>query len=657
MELNAYHNSRIKKYRFPPGAVRCGGKLRLVIDLTGQNLSCCDVFLRLWSDGRETLIKGERQKNVVLTSFIFHFTAPETPQLIWYYFIININGEKYFYGGRSGEGALYRNVPQDYQITVYDGCFKTPDWFKEATVYQIFPDRFCRGSADKHGFTALERAEKLKSSGEKIFLHKNWNEEVLFEPLPGEKDYSPCDYYGGDLKGIEEKLPYLKKLGVTAIYLNPIFEAHSNHRYNTADYMRVDHVLGENEDLKRLAASAEKFGMHLILDGVFSHTGADSVYFNRFGRYQSLGAYQSPDSPYYEWYDFRRFPDDYRCWWGFKSLPEVNENTPSYMDFIGKVLKFWSEFGVTSWRLDVADELPEEFIEFLRIKIKEHDPEGLILGEVWEDASNKEFYGGLRKYVYGSELDGVMNYPFRDAVCDFFTGKIDAYALNDILAGQRERYPEPFYRSCLNVLGSHDCQRILSVLSGAPGKNELSREKQSKYSETPAGLAKGRNRLEAASALQFSMPQPPCIYYGDEAGMTGLCDPFNRRSFPWEHGDNLLTQHYIKLSSIRKESRALKNGLTAFAALDKDLFGVYRCAETENGFEAVLTVVNRSEKIIRFTVSENDFTEGSDAYKVSLHGEFVDLFADRKYFCSENGELSARINENSFIILQQKRRN
>ena len=656
MELTAYHNSRIKKYRFPQGAVKCGEGISLVIDLAGVDADRCNVLLRLWSCAGETMIKGERQKNVFLPSFIFHFTAPETPQLIWYYFIIELNGKKCFYGGRSGKGEVSLNIPKDYQITVYDASFETPAWFTEAVVYQIFPDRFCRGSADKKGFTALERAEMQRKSGLKTVLHKNWNEEVLFKPLPGEKDYSPCDYYGGDLKGIEEKLPYLEKLGVKAIYLNPVFEAHSNHRYNTADYLSVDPILGENEDLKRLAGSAEKHGMRLILDGVFSHTGDDSIYFNRYGRYPSLGAYQSKDSPYYEWYDFRHYPDDYLCWWGFESLPEVNENTPSYMEFISKILKFLSEQGITSWRLDVADELPEEFIRFLRIKIKQLDPDGLILGEVWEDASNKEFSRGLRKYVYGHELDGVMNYPFRDAVCDFFTEKTDAFRFNDILAGQRERYPDMFYRSCLNVLGSHDCQRILSVLSGAPEKDTLSRDEQSRYSESPSELALGKKRLRAASALQFSMPQPPCIYYGDEAGMTGLSDPFNRRPFPWGNEDKLLTAHYMKLSSVRNESRALKSGKAAFTALNNDLFAVYRCAETENCIEAFLTVVNRSENAKKFTVSKADFTEGPDADAVFFQGEFIDLFSGEKYF-SENGRLSVKINGNSFIMLRTKRMN
>ncbi|MBR6006876.1 MAG: 4-alpha-glucanotransferase, partial [Clostridia bacterium] len=397
MELFACHNSREKRYRSPQGALPCGTEAVLRLRLWGSDAERASVMLRLWSDGHENLIRGQREYRDGALYHVFYFRTSETPQLEWYYFIIDVGGERRFYGGRTGEGKPSGQQPPDFQITVYDGSYHTPDWFKEAVVYQIFPDRFNRGKPDKDGRTALDRLDFHEKLGRRVFRHYDWNEPVLHTALPGEKHYAPCDYFGGDLEGVREKLPYIASLGVSCIYLNPIFEAASNHRYNTGDYMRVDPVLGTGEDLAALVRDASALGIRIMADGVFSHTGEDSVYFNRYGRYNSVGAYSGPQSPYFGWYDFKRFPDKYRCWWGFETLPEVKEDTPTYVEFIGNVLKKWSRYGITSWRLDVADELPDSFIEKLRTMVKANDPEGVLLGEVWDDASNKVWEKGLRR--------------------------------------------------------------------------------------------------------------------------------------------------------------------------------------------------------------------------------------------------------------------
>ena len=427
MELLAYHNSREKYYRLPQGALCCRQEAVLRIRLWGADAQLASVKLRLWIDAHEELIESRRFNDGFDTVHEFRIHAPDEPQLIWYYFMIAVGGERLFYGARSGVGKLTHTLPEDYQITVYDEGFETPEWFQKSIVYQIFPDRFNRGGRDANKMTALDRLTFHEALGRSIVRHEDWNEPALYKPLDGEMHYSPCDYFGGDLRGIREKLPYLARLGVTCIYLNPIFEAASNHRYNTSDYMRVDPVLGDEEELKKLCSEAKKHGMRLMLDGVFSHTGDDSVYFNKYGHYDSVGAYSSKASPYYKWYHFDSFPSKYRCWWGFKSLPEVDEDEPSYCDFVCKVLEKWAQCGVTSWRLDVADELPESFIALLREKLKALDKDGVLLGEVWEDASTKLWEKGLRRYVYGFELDSVMNYPIRDALVDFFTGRIDAF--------------------------------------------------------------------------------------------------------------------------------------------------------------------------------------------------------------------------------------
>lgn len=625
MELFAYHNSREKYCRLPQGALCCREKAVLRIKLWGADAHNASVKARLWVDNREDLIESRRFNDGFDTVHEFEIEAPEQPQLIWYYFIIDACGERLFYGARTGVGKLTDTPPEDYQITVYDGAFETPAWFRRGTVYQIFPDRFHRGGKDGKGKTALDRLEYHENMGRRVVRHEKWDEASLYKPLKGEKHYSPCDYFGGDLRGIREKLPYLARLGISCIYLNPIFEAASNHRYNTSDYMSVDPVLGDERELKKLCVEAKKLGMRIMLDGVFSHTGDDSVYFNKYGNYDSVGAYSSKNSPYYEWYHFDRFPNKYRCWWGFKTLPEVVEDNPSYREFVCKVLEKWAKCGATSWRLDVADELPESFIEMLRKKLKRLDGEGVLLGEVWEDASNKLWEKGLRRYVYGQELDSVMNYPFRDALVDFFVGRIDAYELNEALSSQRERYPEPFYRACMNILGSHDSERILSALSGAPGRGELSRDQQAKYTPDEEALCIGRKRLMSAAALQYAMPQPPCIYYGDEAGMVGLFDPFNRETFPWGREDAELLERYRLLGKLRSVKSALNSGKTAFTAFSQDVFAVLRADEGGS----VIVLVNRSCDNKTLSVRECDFYEGPDAGDMPFADKYVDLLCGK----------------------------
>ena len=627
MELFAYHNSREKYCRLPQGALCCREKAVLRIKLWGADAHNASVKARLWVDNREALIESRRFNDGFDTVHEFEIEAPEQPQLIWYYFIIDACGERLFYGARTGVGKLTDTPPEDYQITVYDGAFETPAWFRRGTVYQIFPDRFHRGGKDGKGKTALDRLEYHEKLGRKVVRHENWYEPALYKPLKGEKHYSPCDYFGGDLRGIREKLPYLARLGVSCIYLNPIFDAASNHRYNTSDYMNVDPVLGDDKELKKLCAEAKKLGMRIMLDGVFSHTGDDSVYFNRYGHYDSVGAYSGKKSPYYDWYHFDKFPNKYRCWWGFKTLPEVVEETPSYGEFISKVLEKWAKCGATSWRLDVADELPDSFIEMLRTKLKRLDKDGLLLGEIWEDASNKLWERGLRHYVYGRELDSVMNYPFRDAIVNFFRGNLDAYELNEALSAQRERYPEPFYRACMNILGSHDAERILTALSGAPCRGELSREQQAKLKLDEFALADGKKRLMSAVVLQYAMPQPPCVYYGDEAGMTGMFDPFNRETFPWGREDAELAERYRLLGKLRCVKSALHSGKAAFAAFSQDVFAVLR--GDEGG--TVIALVNRSRENKTLCIRECDFYEGPDADELPFADKYADILNGKLY--------------------------
>ncbi|HWQ59132.1 MAG TPA: glycoside hydrolase family 13 protein, partial [Clostridia bacterium] len=514
------HDSHAPAFRSPFGAIRACGEVRLHLRM--DSYLNVRARLRLWIDGGERLIEGNRAGDGIDFAF-----ASANTGLVWYFFVIDAPGGTKWYGARNpgfgGTGALYDYAPPSWQITVYDGAFETPARFRGGLVYQIFPDRFARSNRDD-----VSRYGYHLSMGRPLLAHESWDEPVLFEPPSGAKDYDPCDFYGGDLAGIEAKLPYLKELGVTCLYLNPVFEAASNHRYNTADYMKVDPMLGGEEALASLAKAAKEQGISLMLDGVFSHTGDDSVYFDRRGVYAGDGAYRTKDSPYAKWYDFASWPDSYRCWWGFKSLPEVNEDEPGYRDFIGRVIDRYAQLGITSWRLDVADELPDGFIEFLRRRLKRSDPDGMLLGEVWEDASNKVDYGMRRAFADGRELDGVMNYPFRAALVDFLLYRMDARGLCLRLNSLRENYPAPFYEACLNVLGTHDTVRIFTTLSGAPHRDALTRREQAEYAPTPDAAARGRARQILAAMVQMAYPGVPCIYYGDEVGLSGMADPFNR---------------------------------------------------------------------------------------------------------------------------------
>lgn len=617
--IHVYHNSRELACRSPFGALPCGASASLRICVWGDGAECVRAFLRTWY-GKESVYEGER--SIKNDRYVFTFTVkmPEEPCVLWYNFRLETPSGTLYAGApdgvlRSGQARLSYDMPFDYRITVFDRGFDTPEAFKGSTAYQIFPDRFKRG---EHAL--LEQAKAYHRFMGRRVSEKAWDEDVDHLPRDGEKFYSPQDYYFGNFRGIIDSIPYLKSLGISVLYLNPIFESAYNHRYSVADYMKVDPLLGTEEDFRSMALALSENGISLILDGVFSHTGADSVYFDANGVYGS-GAYHNADSPYREWYDFsNKYKHGYRCWWDFESLPEVEELTPSYKDFIAGVLEKWIKNGAAGFRLDVADELPDEFIKFLRSTLKKIDPNAVLIGEVWEDAALKKGIDGKRReYVNGLELDGVMDYPFRDAVIDFMLGSEDASFVKAALGAQLEGYPNCFMRSQLGLLGSHDTCRILSALSGAGKRSKLPRELQAAWDPGSAALAKGRKRLMAASALQFSMPFMPCIYYGDEAGLSGLEDPFSRRPYPWGHEDEELLSHYRRLAKIRAQRPVFIKGDTAFASFGRDVFAIAR-----SGCGEALTIVNRSDKDAAVSLRPEDFSEGEGA--PSLQGVFEDLF-------------------------------
>jgi len=554
------HKPYEAKFRSPLGAVEKDTPLELSVIALGNVQG---VTLKLWSEGFSRYIPMERSGD----RFFCRFEAP-SPAVYFYSFV---------HDGIETEG---------FQLTVYEKGFETPEWIKGSIMYQIFPDRFGLGEDVSEGI------EYHRALGQTPELHENASEPVKWTAREGEKDYSPDDFYGGTLRGIAKRLPYLKSLGVGVLYLNPIVEARSNHRYDTSDYERVDPILGSNEDYVNLCAEAERLGIRIINDGVFSHTGADSRYFNRYGNYGEVGACQGEASQYFSWYDFKSFPDRYRCWWGFKELPEVNELNPAWQDYIvsdeDSIVKRWLKMGASGWRLDVADELPDEVLCLIRRAVKSEKSDAVIIGEVWEDAVLKQEGDYRRRYALGDALDSVMNYPFRDAVLSFALGKTSSYELKEFLLHQRYTYPKPMYDSLMNLLSSHDVERLHTYLALGGDCKGMSRDEQvSLHFDAENSAAVARKQMLCA-AIQYSVPGVPCLYYGDEECLDGGRDPFNRA--PFEPKRKKLYSFYERLGEIRNGSSALRNGEISIKTPSPEIIIIMR----ESAEEVAFCVVNRS---------------------------------------------------------------
>ena len=536
--------------------------------------------------------------------------------LYFYYFEVEVNidgyNRKVLYGKNYEDGNaceyMYEHLNK-YQITVHED-FQIPSWYKEGIMYNIFVDRFNNGN----------RTKKVSNPKENSFIYANWSDTPMYiKDSNGE--IIRWDFHGGNLKGIIEKLPYLNKMGVTIIYLSPIFESSSNHKYNTGDYKKIDPMFGDEEILQELIDKAAKRGISIILDGVFSHTGADSKYFNKFGRYDEVGAYQSNDSKYRSWYYFDEYPHNYKSWWGIKDLPNVNELNESYMDYIiydeDSVINKWTSMGIKGWRLDVADELPTKFIKELRKELKNKDNDSVLIGEVWEDASNKISYGERRNYFVGDQLDSVMGYPFRDNIVNFLKGYITSNQLRNKFMTLKENYPKESFKSNLNIISSHDISRI---------KTELNYD---------------NDMVKLAVATQMTFEGIPYIYYGDEAGLCGGTDPDNRKTYPWKNEDEDMIEFYKESINTRKGYKVLTNGDTEFIKTnDDDVFGYIRY--NEDG-EKVLVLVNRSceDKNMNISLDENTL-------------EIIDIkYSSKKYLemiSKDNDNFNLHIKPKSFNI-------
>ena len=577
-------DSRDTAYRRPFGAVASKTPVHFTIRLP-KTVAYTDVQLLIFlADQWETpLVFPMENAGCEFSSNLYSVSfTPSRPNLLFYCFRVSESGRiTYICKDENNLGTMQPYRGELWQLTVYDAAFSTPDFLKGGTMYQIFPDRFYNSGKPKKN---VPTDRKLKPWG------------TPPEYLPDESgEVTNSDYTGGDLKGIEEKLEYLASLGVTCIYLNPIFEAHSNHRYNTADYRHVDPLLGTDEDFASLCRAAGKLGISVILDGVFSHVGSDSIYFNRFGRYDSVGAYQSKESPYYNWFTFQQYPDKYTTWWGFQTLPEVAEETPSYLEFIcGKegIARHWLSLGASGFRLDVADELPDVFLDRLREAVKEQNPQALILGEVWENASNKSSYGKRRRYFQDKRVDSVMNYPFKNAILQYIRDGGGTSFLNQLM-DILENYPAPVIHNLMNSISTHDTERAITALGGESSQGHDRTWQAARQELTPHQYATGKARLFLCCVLQFTLSGTPCIYYGDEIGMAGYRDPFNRWCFDWEHRDEDIFSHMQALGQLRASRREFFAGADFLPVCFTDSICSYLRILGEQG---LLIVINRSAK-------------------------------------------------------------
>ncbi len=617
-DIGLYFDSWDETFKKPFGAVEKNSKIdfKISFDATLSN-RISRIDMELFYEDRKKFIEMKRENGFYYINWEF-----ENIGLYFYRFAVYIDHRRYFlapeYLATGGLAIIYEDESApSYQLTVHGKIDKVPKFYSEGVVYQIFVDRFANGNTNGH----------LLDLKPNTYIYSSWDDYPSY--IKGSQgEILRWDFYGGNLKGIINKLDYLSQLGVTCIYLNPIFLARSCHKYDTSDYSKIDTMFGDEETFKELIERAKQKNIYIILDGVFSHTGSDSVYFNKYGNFSELGAYQSKESKYYNWFKFKEYPENYESWWGIGDLPNVNELEDSYLDFItgeDGIIAKWMKMGIKGFRLDVADELPEEFIKILRKRMKSIDKDSVLLGEVWEDATNKIAYGERRKYMLGESLDSVTAYPYRRTLFNFVNREIDAQTFYNVCTMFKENYPKEYHKSALKMIGSHDVQRAMTELGD-------------------------ERKLLLAVTMQLLFLGPVLIYYGDEVGLTGGKDPENRATYPWDSYEHLgikyeydnnprknlnVLNHYKKILEIRKNEPVIKSGDVDYIVLSKRTIA-YRRFDVQ---DEIYVIANSSE------VSEEVVIETKHkAYVDLLTGEELLVIGDR---------LEVFIEEGSFRVLKK----
>ena len=610
-DIGLYFDSWDETFKKPFGAIERNSKVDFKISFEPTISSKINrIDMELFYEDKKMFIEMNHDSEFYYISWKFEHIG-----LYFYRFVIYIDHHRYFlapeYLATGGLALLYEDEKApSYQLTVHGKIEKVPEFYSEGTVYQIFVDRFANGNENG----------QLLDIKPNSYIYSSWEDTPSYIKGPN-GEILRWDFYGGNLKGVIDKLDYLKQLGVTCIYLNPIFLARSCHKYDTADYSKIDSMFGDEEIFKELIEKAKNKNMYIILDGVFSHTGSDSIYFNKYGNYSSIGAYQSKESKYFSWFKFKNHPESYDSWWGIGDLPNVNEMEPSYLEFItgeeGIVAK-WMKMGIKGFRLDVADELPEEFIKILRKRMKSIDKDSVLLGEVWEDATNKISYGERRQYMLGESLDSVTAYPYRRTLFNFINREISAQTFYNICTMFKENYPKEYYKSSLKMIGSHDVQRAMTELGS-------------------------ERKFLLAVTMQLLFLGPVLIYYGDEVGLTGGKDPENRATYPWDSYEHLgfkyesktnprknlnVFNHYKKILEIRTNEPVIKKGNVSYLVLSKrsiayrrfdDKNEIYVIANSSELSEEVIIETN-SKKYVDLLTGEELFVTG-DRLELIIEGE------------------------------------
>lgn len=556
------------------------------------NFDSVILFLKKDCNGEMTILQMKNQE-IIDGEKVFDAQFNLNVGLYYYYFEI----DKVRVGCSSDFQAKF-NCYDNFQLSVYSGEYVIPNTIKGGIIYQIFPDRF-------------NKSKEIKQEIVGRVYHEKWNELPIFMPNENGKVLNN-DFFGGDLKGIIEKIDYLKKLNVTAIYLNPIFKAYSNHRYDTGNYMEIDPTLGTLQDFELLIKECKKNGISVILDGVFNHTGSDSLYFNKYGNYNSVGAYQSKDSPYYSWYCFKDYPNDYESWWGIKTLPAINENDDNFVNYItgeNGVIERYTKMGVDGWRLDVVDELPTNFVREIRNAVKRNNKDAIIIGEVWEDASNKIAYDTRREYFLGKELDSVMNYPLKNAILGFVKWG-NTKELSNVIKMEIDHYPKIVLDNLMNILSTHDTFRLVSDLSKID-VCKMTKKEMSKIELTGCVFDDAVRLQKIASTLQFTLFGVPSIYYGDEISTQGFSDPLCRKTFDWNSHNKDIFEWYVKLGEIRSNYSVFESGEF------EEIF-------CEDGVYAFKRFDENSEILVIANVSKSELN-------VNFDGELVDLLSNERY--------------------------
>ena len=472
-----------------------------------------------------------------------YFTAQvflETHALYHYYFSFEANNNLIYYQKNSN------NKKDMWKMSVN---FETPSWAKGKIMYHIFVDRF-----NKNNNLLLPMEGRI--------VHESWDEDIVVGP--DENGRWNIDFYGGNLKGIIEKLDYLKSLGVSIIYLSPIFLSQSNHRYDTADYEKVDPYAGTNEDLKLLCLQAHQKGMKIILDGVFNHTGNDSKYFNEYNHYEEKGAYQSKESKYYDFYK-KQENGNFCYWWDMKNLPVCDGNSKQWQNYIygkGGIIDLWFSLGIDGIRLDVADELTDEFIEGITAAVKRNKKDGFILGEVWENPMRMN-----RKYISsGKAMDTVMNYQLTDALIRYYK-YAECDNLKDTIEAILNEYPKETIDCLMNFTSTHDITRAINIF----GTNEFQRHGkwawdlqnndynwQKEYQMTKEQYDLGKEIYKSYLYTLAFFPGILSIFYGDEIGMQAMGNLANRRPYTWDRIDTELLELFKLIGKIRKKEKFLE---------------------------------------------------------------------------------------------------